>query len=213
MDIDVPRNGSKFTLLHWLYPNLVGQPNSTLTQDNLTAGASTAVGAAYIPPTPPGGSGPHRYTFLLFEQPENWAIPSEFVTINPPADSSARIGFNITEFISASGLDEPIAANYLRVLNGTAAETSSAESMTGTAAGAAATSGSMTGSMTESAAMTTSSSGVEATGSLVSSAIASRSGSLPAPSPTDGAVSVRSQGREMIAGLAMAVVGAGAWML
>lgn len=194
IDIDVPRNGSKVNLLHWFQPNLVGEP-SVLVRDNTTVGASTAVGAAYIPPTPPGGSGPHRYNFLLFAQPAGWSVPSSYLSINPPANSSARVGFNITAFVAASGLGEPIAGNYLQVLNGTAAETSSALTMT------------------LAAATSTSSSGSEATGSLASSVIASASSTISPALSTGGAEIVHHNGKEMAAGIAMALVGAAAWML
>jgi phosphatidylethanolamine-binding protein len=206
IDQDVPRNGSRVTLLQWLQPNLQASPDA-LTVVNIADGASTAVGAPYIPPTPPGGSGPHSYTFLLFEQPFQWIIPSQYVTINPPADSSARIGFDITGFIAASGLGKPLAANYLRVLNGTAAETSSASTETFTAptstqstASSAATS---TSPMSSSAMASTTSEGGSATSAMASATA----------SATDGAVAVRGNAKELLVGLAMGVVGAALWML
>ena len=207
MDIDVDLNGSTVTLLHWFAPNLVAQPEA-LVRDNTTTDASSAVGAAYIPPTPPGGSGPHRYTFLLFEQPAMWAVPDAFFSINPPADTSARLNFSITDFVSQSGLGSPVAANYLRVLNGTAAETSSARTMTMAAPTATSSSGSQASGSSASSAVASAS--VSTTAASASASAASASASAM---PTGGAMLVRSNGKEMLAGLAMAVVGAGAWMM
>ena len=205
IDQDVPRDDTKVTLLHWLQPNFVATPE-TLSYIPIMDGASTAVGAEYIPPTPPGGSGPHRYTFLLFEQPSLWSIPSAFATINPPADTSARIGFDVADFVSQSGLAEPVAANYIQVLNGTAAESSSAASMTYVAP----TSVISSSAASEATATTTSSAAGSATteAGSVTSAMASATASA-----TDGAVAIRGNTKELLIGLAMGVAGAGLWMM
>jgi phosphatidylethanolamine-binding protein len=207
IDQDVPRNGSKVTLLHWLQPNLVATPEA-LSVINIMDGASTAIGAEYIPPTPPANSGPHRYTFLLFEQPSMWVIPAEFATINPPADTSARIGFDISEFVAASGLSAPVAANYLQVLNGTSAESSSAATETYVAP-TVMLSGSVTSAATVSASSTGSAgASVTSAGGSATSAMASATASA-----TDGAVAIRGNTKELLIGLAMGVAGAGLWML
>lgn len=206
IDQDVTYNHSRVTFLHWLQPNLQASTDA-LTVVNIADGASTAIGAPYIPPSPPADSVTHRYTFILFEQPSQWIIPSSYVTINPPADSVARIGFNITNFVAASELGEPLAANYMRVLNGTAAETSSASTETYTAPASTrsvASSAATPSAPMSSSAMTSAMSGSGSATSAVASATASA---------TDGAVAVRGNARELLVGLAMGVVGAGLWML
>ena len=208
IDQDVPRNDTKTTLLHWLQPNLVAT-SEALSFVDVVDGGSTAVGAEYIPPTPPGDSGPHRYTFLLFNQPSQWTIPAAYVTINPPTDTSARIGFDVVDFVSLSGLGEPVAANYLRVLNGTAAETTSAASMTYVAptslmSSSASSDATASMSMTSSAAGSVTTEAGPATSTVASAATASA---------TDGATAVRSITNELLIGLAMGVAGAGLWML
>ncbi|KAI0977604.1 phosphatidylethanolamine-binding protein [Xylaria arbuscula] len=55
--------------------------------------------------TPPH---PHRYTNLLWEQPSNWQIPSAANTML----QNQKLGFDVTKFITAAGLSNPIAANY-----------------------------------------------------------------------------------------------------
>lgn len=125
IDLDVPRNGGT-TLLHWLESDFTLTPNLVLTPGPV----NSSIGASYIGPNPPPGS-PHRYTFLLFSQPPEFTIPESFSTINPPTETAARIGFNITEFVAAAGLDVPLAGNYFTVVNTSA--TASATS-TGSAA-------------------------------------------------------------------------------
>lgn len=93
---------------------------------------ATAVGASYIYPQPPVGQ-LHEYIFLLYEQPQNWTIPTNYSTINPPSGLLARLDFQIADFQNAAGLDSPIAANYMRVLNSTAEASSSLVSATETA--------------------------------------------------------------------------------
>ena len=201
IDIDVPHQGNKVPLLHWLAPNLVAQ-SQLLVRDNAVTNASTSIGAGYIPPTHPANSGAHRYTFVLFEQPGNWAIPSAYASINPPANTTARIGFNITDFVAQSGLKSPIAANYLRVLNGTAAETSSASTMTMASATA-----------TSSGVASSTPGGAQGSGSLIPSVVASATSLIESGTPTGGGMVCKSNGEEMMAGVATAaVVGAAAWV-
>ncbi|ERF73984.1 hypothetical protein EPUS_03798 [Endocarpon pusillum Z07020] len=115
MDLDVPRNGGT-TLLHWL------QTDFTLSL------------------SPPPGT-PHRYVFWMFAQPDEFAVPESFSNVNPPASNTDRIGFNLTDFVAAAGLDAPLAGNYFTVVNssatasstGSASATSSPAQYTGSA--------------------------------------------------------------------------------
>jgi phosphatidylethanolamine-binding protein len=122
IDLDVLFNGTSVTFLHWFQPDLTLVPSLVLTPGS----SNMSTGAPYIGPAPPPGS-PHRYTLLLFSQPAEFAVPDAFSDINPPTDLLARIGFNITEFITAAGLDAPLAGSYFRVVNasGTASSTGS----------------------------------------------------------------------------------------
>ena len=201
IDQDVLLMDTRMELLHWFQPNLVARSNNAnLSYDPTVAGASSAVGATYLTPTPPGGDVPHHYTLTLFSQPQDWAVPSQFVTVNPPANSSARIGFNLTEFISASGL-QPIASNYFRVVNGTATDTSSYATMDGTAVLSTSTMAGVSSTMPASAS---------ASSTGVSSATLS---SVAVATPTGLAVTVHSPGKELLASLAIGVAGAALWMM
>jgi phosphatidylethanolamine-binding protein len=214
IDQDVPAQaadpsapeGSRTTILHWLQPNLIATED-ILTVDVTMEAASTAIGAPYRPPTPPGGDIAHRYTFLLFEQPDNWAIPAEYSGINPPSESnpSAIFGFNITEFMAASGLAEPLAANFLRVINGTEEASSSASTETLT---------SMPSTTTEGSEASATESGTETTGSEASATASETSAAATETAAAeDGAMAMRGNTREVVIGLAMGVAGAGLWML
>jgi hypothetical protein len=115
VDLDVPRNGTRIQLLHWLASNVT----VTGTNDSSLVVPSPSE-ADYLPPSPPVGDIPHAYTFILFSQPEGFSIPETF------ADTSSRIGFNVSEFVTSHGLSQPaLAANWISVQNltGTATTT------------------------------------------------------------------------------------------
>lgn len=217
IDQDVPRNGTTFTLLHWFQPSLHRTDNDsalmvTMIDNNMT----TVQGAPYIPPSPPGGSGPHRYNFILYTEPANFTIPEAYASISPPADTSARIGFNLTAFAAAAGLGEPVAANYLRVLNGTEAETSSAATMTGTSGVAPTEQPTMVASTTGSAAgtaSTTADNNSPSDATTGGEASATQSGATPAASANDASPLVATPGNMRNSMLALALAAVGAAML
>lgn len=107
IDLDVARNGTRVNLLHWLATDI------TLTNGSLTIPSTP--GAPYLRPNPPAGDSPHRYVFLLYAQPDGFSIPSQYANINPPVNSTARIGFNLTAFAADTSLNSPLAANYITV--------------------------------------------------------------------------------------------------
>lgn len=120
IDVDVARNGTRVPLLHWLVPNVAIAANGSLSIPVPTNGSAGGVpGAVYAQPSPPVGDIPHRYTQILFAQPASFVFPASFSYVNPvnPANATARVGFNITQFIQAAGLSAPLAANYISVQN------------------------------------------------------------------------------------------------
>jgi phosphatidylethanolamine-binding protein len=118
IDLDVPINRT-VTFLHWLELDFALSSSLVLSPEV----ANASQGAPYVGPSPPPGN-PHRYTILLFSQPDSFTFPQSFSSINPPPSGSARIGFNITEFIAAAGLGAPLAGNYFRVVNSSATASS-----------------------------------------------------------------------------------------
>lgn len=120
IDLDVPganATAPRQTLLHWFAPNVTSTTDARNTTSTFKP-AAAAGGAPYLQPNPPVGDIPHRYVVLLFAQPRNFSV-SAFASINPPADTTARRGFNITNFIRLTGLSAPLAANYFTVQNST----------------------------------------------------------------------------------------------
>lgn len=111
VDLDVPRNGSRVQLLHWLTAN-VTRPSSD-TQTLKTNDASLDI-APYLQPSPPVNDTPHKYTLLLFEQPVNFTIPARFKDA-----IKERVGWDTAAFVNATGLGDALAADWIRVENRT----------------------------------------------------------------------------------------------
>lgn len=120
VDTDVPRNGTRVQLLHWLTAN-VTRP-STDTQSLKLASSSLDL-APYLQPSPPVNDTPHKYTLLLFDQPENFTVPARFKSL-----LETRVGWDTASFVNATGLGQALAANWIRVQNvtGSANATASA---------------------------------------------------------------------------------------
>lgn len=118
VDPDVTVNGQKTQLLQWLQPNLRGTPR-LMRADATAQNATSNAGAFYYPPSPPAGSGRHYYTLILYRQPENWNPPTKYASFSPPANLTARLPFNITDFANSSGLTDAVASNYFWCENGT----------------------------------------------------------------------------------------------
>ncbi|KZS89955.1 PEBP-like protein [Sistotremastrum niveocremeum HHB9708] len=66
---------------------------------------TTAALSNYLQPTPPDGSDPHRYTFLLFEQPTDF----------PTSLTTPISGFNISAFAEQFKFGPPLAGNFITV--------------------------------------------------------------------------------------------------
>jgi phosphatidylethanolamine-binding protein (PEBP) family uncharacterized protein len=62
--------------------------------------------ASYIPPGPPPPSAPHRYVFLLYEQPEG------FEATKFPITYLKRMRYDLAAFEKEAELGPVIASNY-----------------------------------------------------------------------------------------------------
>ncbi|KAF8599416.1 PEBP-like protein [Ceratobasidium sp. AG-I] len=110
VDPDAPSraNPTVSQIRHLLAANFtVSDVRSNFVPRSLLLQNSTAAINNYIPPTPPAGSGAHRYVALLYVQPPKFDISSLNV--------SSISGFNISAFTSSSGLGEPVAGTFLTV--------------------------------------------------------------------------------------------------
>ncbi|KAG8678685.1 hypothetical protein FRC08_017582, partial [Ceratobasidium sp. 394] len=89
--------------LHYLENNLAYGENHDHT---VTLNSTGTPVVAYAGPNPPSGSGPHRYIWLAYAQPSNFAAPS-----TPEPGSGVEL-FNLTQYISAARLGGPLAGTY-----------------------------------------------------------------------------------------------------
>ncbi|KAG7176581.1 protein D2-like isoform X2 [Homarus americanus] len=96
VDPDAPGSGEGEAYLHWLHTGVKG---SGLAQGNITSGNTIM---SYARPTPPSGTGVHRYIFYLYEE-SNKDIT--FQTI------SKRGKFNLHKYAQKNELCGPIAEN------------------------------------------------------------------------------------------------------
>lgn len=92
VDLDAPpyRTDSNNVFLHWWIANIDLSRNFNQTW------------ADYFPPTPPLGSGKHRYVFYLYKQPKFIVKPWEFNSITGRANfdlytNSNKLGFLLLE--------------------------------------------------------------------------------------------------------------------
>ncbi|KAK1229048.1 hypothetical protein PQX77_007864 [Marasmius sp. AFHP31] len=118
---------------HWLV-------NSVKVSDNKLDNSSATAITSYAGPGPDEGSGPHRYTIILYQQ------PTEFVQ---PADFREPIGvtrMDLSKYVEDAKLGSVVAANYFTVEVGTGTVSVSATSSVDSATLSAATATSPSGS-------------------------------------------------------------------
>lgn len=111
VDLDAPdgsSNRSYSPLLHWL------QSSIGPTINEIPVNYSSNPEAFYWPPSPPPGSGPHKYVVLAFNQPSaNFSMPTEFAKFN----ATYRFVFDVQTFINDAGLGSPIGSYWFTAQN------------------------------------------------------------------------------------------------
>jgi hypothetical protein len=133
--------------LHWLLNNAAIATNGTVDG---SAGTPTI---PFAGPGPAAGSGPHRYTILVFQQPANFKIPDA-----PKANSGVH-PINVAQYLTSAGLTTPLFGSYFTVEVGTATVTvgtttavnPSTISLSSTPSGSSSNSASKTSSSTSTA--------------------------------------------------------------
>ncbi|KAI0028947.1 phosphatidylethanolamine-binding protein, partial [Vararia minispora EC-137] len=103
-DAPTPENRTLANAVHMVASDVTF--NSTLTTF-VPLYSSTPALAAYLSPTPPPGA-PHRYTALLYLQPDNFAHSAA------PLIPEDRIQLDWQTFTMTTGLGSPIAGTYFQ---------------------------------------------------------------------------------------------------
>jgi len=135
IDGDVPGSTNpKGVNTHYLQNDMAyGQ----LVNDVLSFSNTTAPVIAYAGPGPASGSGPHRYTLLVFAQSSSFKAPA-----TPTAGSSVTM-IDFPTYLQSAGFTSPLAGNYFTVEVGTAtvsfASTTAVNTATLSAVGASST--------------------------------------------------------------------------
>lgn len=68
--------------------------------------------ANYISPSPPPGSGPHRYTFFLYEQPDDFDAKKYAPPQGREMGVYDRVRFDFDTWSREVGLGDLVAGNY-----------------------------------------------------------------------------------------------------
>jgi len=114
IDLDAPFSSFSVLapVLHWLVTDLTVSASKEGANgfSTLTAPEGSVPMAHWAGPGPPPGSAPHRYVFLLYEQPEGFSA-KEFVP-EGGMKLPGRMRFRFEEFEKKTGLGKPIAGNW-----------------------------------------------------------------------------------------------------
>ena len=105
LDAPFPSWSGLGPILHWIQPGFKTGPDNTLTSDQPFV-------ANYIGPAPPPGSGPHRYTFFLFEQPDSFDGKKYAPANGKPLGNWSRMRYDLDSWQKEAKLGDPLAVNY-----------------------------------------------------------------------------------------------------
>ncbi|KAJ5958352.1 uncharacterized protein N7479_005502 [Penicillium vulpinum] len=107
LDIDAPFPA--FTILspilHWIQSDIQLIGNAALAFD-------APFVANYIGPAPPPASAPHRYLFLLYEQPEGFDLTAHAPVAGRTVSNSNRMRYDLDAWAEKVNLGLPVAFNY-----------------------------------------------------------------------------------------------------
>ncbi|KAF9073593.1 PEBP-like protein [Rhodocollybia butyracea] len=101
-DAPTPQDPSEAEIRHFLGANFFASRGEPQPLTNRTPAISN-----FLMPTPPAGSPPHRYTFLLFHQPAGF---NQQTLVN---STTSIENFNLSSFAEATGLGRPIGGTFM----------------------------------------------------------------------------------------------------
>jgi hypothetical protein len=93
---------------HWLVNG------ATIVDNKVNFEGATTI-TAYAGPAPPSGSGPHRYTIVVYTQGANFAPPQNLSSLVPGVEL-----FNFPDYVKSTNLGPLVAGIYYQVEVGTA---------------------------------------------------------------------------------------------
>lgn len=113
IDIDAPFQSWRGLgpILHWVQPGFKADPST----GKLTS--SEPFITNYIGPAPPPPSGPHRYCFFLYKQPETLDVSKYAPKDGKKVGNVARMWFDLEKYEKEMGLTEGIVAGNYFVSN------------------------------------------------------------------------------------------------
>jgi len=111
VDADVVGSSEVSQTRHWLVNDV------SITNSSEVDVKSAKVITDYAGPAPPVGSGPHRYVILIYTQPANFTPPANLSSTTPVGT------YDFPAYVNATGLQGPVAANYIQVEQGAATVT------------------------------------------------------------------------------------------
>ncbi|KAN0098461.1 putative protease inhibitor [Hyaloscypha variabilis] len=109
-DAPFPGFGILGPALHWLQSGLKPERSADGTT-NLVAG-DTPFMADYAGPGPPPPSSPHRYVFLLYEQPEGFDVAKYAPPDGKKVGIRPRVRYDLKAFEAQAKLGPVVASNY-----------------------------------------------------------------------------------------------------
>lgn len=141
---------------HWLVNG------ATISGGKVSIDAGTQI-TEYAGPAPPTGTGPHRYTIVIYSQPDSFAAPADLSTANVGVSK-----FDFPSYVKDTGLGPIVAGFYYTVEEGTASASIPATSsvVTSTLPAARSSSPASSGSSTQSGLSPSGSSGSNAGGAI-----------------------------------------------
>lgn len=95
-------------ILHWIQADLKVSPVTNI----LTSEEAAVVN--WIGPDPPPGSGPHRYVFLLYQQPSSFNSSDHAAPGGQTVGLWPRIRWNIAEWEEKTKVGQPVAVGYFK---------------------------------------------------------------------------------------------------
>ncbi|KIM98724.1 hypothetical protein OIDMADRAFT_43542 [Oidiodendron maius Zn] len=112
LDIDAPFPSFDILgpILHWIQPGL--KPEIAADGTTRLSAAGTPFVANYIGPAPPPPSSPHRYVFLLYEQPEGFDGAKFAPRGGKKLSNMHRMRFDLAAWEKKANLGPVIASNY-----------------------------------------------------------------------------------------------------